>query len=442
MYKKVTVIVILALILGLLLYFKPFKKTKEAELNVENVLPEADLVGRVNLLEFLKETSDLLNFNEVPLRGFLTYEFMLSIAKSYGIDLQDRSYVFANDRGDYGCIIHLSNSSKLQDAIERISIDFELSVTKRGSDKIYQIKNENISFFYRKNFLLIYSGAHFDQIYRQVLDSKPGRIRSSWKQLFSETHFKNDHVVLYSQSNIIKEYGVHSVLMSHDSDSSGLYLKSLVQLDDSIPLLINTLGTSMNFSESSKRKIDVHVNFPQMNTQSKRQIERKLEALTKKISFPVADFLELWAGDLCFEEGGFYKVTEEYVETELDENFETQEVLKTREVIVPRYKLMFTTVKPARTFISKLLNKGLLTKEDERVRFLFSPLLSYSIKKDGVIFYSSKYIPSLEPSTENVIHWDYKGTDLEFSIDSTANNTIYGGLNIPLEKLIKNADFP
>ena len=93
----------------------------------------------MNLLDFLKETSDLLNFNNVPLRGFLTYEFMLSLAKKYGIDLQSRLYVFANDRGDYGCIVPLNNSNKLGDAIERISVDFEVSITKKGIDQIYHI---------------------------------------------------------------------------------------------------------------------------------------------------------------------------------------------------------------------------------------------------------------------------------------------------------------
>jgi len=80
-YKKVAVIIVLALLLGLILYFKPFKRPVKTELRIENILPESDLVGRVNLLDFLKETSDLLNFNNVPLRGFLTYEFMLSLAK-------------------------------------------------------------------------------------------------------------------------------------------------------------------------------------------------------------------------------------------------------------------------------------------------------------------------------------------------------------------------
>ncbi len=442
MYKKVAVIIVLALLLGLILYFKPFKRPVKTELRIENVLPESDLVGRVNLLDFLKETSDLLNFNNVPLRGFLTYEFMLSLAKKYGIDLQSRLYVFANDRGDYGCIVPLNNSNKLGDAIERISVDFDVSITKKGIDQIYHISEENIYFFNRDKYLLIYKGDYFPEIYKEIVHSKPSVIRSSWKNLFSDSYFKNDHVVFYSQNEKIKEYGIDHIFFAHDSDSAGFYMKSRAKMNDSIPFLINKKGKSIQFSNSSLRKIDLHLNFSHLNKNTKKLIEKKLSVFTKKISFPLEDFLDLWGGDLCFEEGGYYRITEKYIETELDENFETREIEKTREVIVPRYKMMISTVHPAHSFISKLLKKGILTQEEDQFRFLFSPLFKTKIKKDAVIFYSSQHIPRLVPNEENIIHWDYKGTNLKFSLDSSVNNVIYGGLDIPVESLIKNAELP
>lgn len=442
MYKKVAVIIILALLLGLILYFKPFKSPVKSELKIENILPESDLVGRVNLLDFLKETSELLNFNNVPLRGFLTYEFMLSMAKNYGIDLQSRLYVFANDRGDYGCVIPLNNSEKLGDAIERISVDFDVSITKRGKVQIYHISEENIYFFNRDKYVLIYKGNYFSEIYTQVLNSKPAVIRTSWKNLFSDTHFKNEHVVFYSQNEKIKEYGIDHVYFAHDSDSAGFYMKSRVKMNDSIPFLMNKKGKSIQFSSSSNRKIDLHLNFSHLSKNTKKMIEKKLNVFTQKISFPMEDFLNLWGGDLCFEEGGYYKISEKYIETELDENFETREIEKTRDVIVPRYKLMFSTVHPAHTFISKLITKGIITQEEDQFRFLFSPLFKYKIKKDVVLFYSSQHIPRLVPNEKNTIHWDYKGTNLEFSIDSSINNVIYGGLDIPVQSILKNVELP
>ena len=59
-----------------------------------------------------------------------------------------------------------------------------------------------------------------------------------------------------------------------------------------------------------------------------------------------------------------------------------------------------------------------------------------------MLFYSSQHIPRLVPNEKNSINWDYQGTNLEFSVDSSINNVIYGGLNIPVESFIKNTDLP
>ena len=75
---------------------------KNQEFKIERILPEADMVGKILVLDLLKETTDLLIFNNVQARQFLTYEFILSMAKKYGIDLQSQVYIFANDLQIYG----------------------------------------------------------------------------------------------------------------------------------------------------------------------------------------------------------------------------------------------------------------------------------------------------------------------------------------------------
>ena len=82
MYKKISIIVLLALLLALLLYIKPFKEKENQEFKIERILPEADMVGKILVLDLLKETTDLLIFNNVQARQFLTYEFILSMAIS------------------------------------------------------------------------------------------------------------------------------------------------------------------------------------------------------------------------------------------------------------------------------------------------------------------------------------------------------------------------
>ena len=439
MYKKIFIIIILAIFLGLLLYIKPFKEKETESFKIEYILPEADLVGRIRVLDLLKETTDLLIFNNVKVRQFLTYEFILSIAKMYGIDLQSPVYVFANDRGDYGLVIPLLNSDKLNSAIERVQIDFEVSDSLINNQKVYRLDDENIFFYKRKKYAVIYKGDYFTEIYKD-LSRKSARIKEPWKMLFSNPYFKNEHLVMFTQSEILNDLGVNHIYLAQDSDSTEFYLKSRIVMNDSIPFLMNQNGKTINFSDYSKRMVDLHLNFQQLNTHSKKVVASKFKNLSKKISFPMEDFVELWAGDLCFEEGGFYKITEKYIETELDENFETQEVEKVRERLIPRYKLMVSTIKSANAFINSLISKGIITREDEQYRFLFSPLFDMKIYKNAFIFYTSEKIPRIVPSKENKLRWEYKSIELNFDIDTTINNTIFGGVRIPSNTIFESID--
>ena len=439
MYKKISIIIILAILLGLLLYIKPFKEKETESFKIEYILPEADLVGRIRVLDLLKETTDLLIFNNVKVRQFLTYEFILSIAKMYGIDLQSPVYIFANDRGDYGLVIPLLNSDKLNNAIERVQIDFEVSDSLINNQKVYRLDDENIFFYKRKKYAVIYKGDYFSEIYK-TLSRKSTKTKESWKMLFSNPYFKNEHLVMFTKSKILNDLGVNHIYLAQDSDSTEFYLKSRIVMNDSIPFLMNQNGKTINFSDYSKRMVDLHLNFQQLNTHTKKMVASKFKNLSKKISFPMEGFVELWAGDLCFEEGGFYKITEKYIETELDENFETQEVEKVRERLIPRYKLMVSTTKPANAFINSLISKGIITREDEQYRFLFSPLFDMKIYKNAFIFYTSEKIPRIVPSKENKLRWEYKSIELNFDIDTTINNTIFGGVRIPSNTIFESID--
>jgi len=438
-YKKISIIIILAILLGLLLYIKPFKEKEAESFRIEYILPEADLVGRIRVLDLLKETTDLLIFNNVKVRQFLTYEFILSMAKMYGMDLQSPVYLFANDRGDYGLVIPLLNSDKLNNAIERVQIDFEVSDSLINNQKFYRINDENIFFYKRKNYAVLYKGDYFSEIYKD-LSRESNKARQSWKMLFSNPYFKNEHLVMLTKSKKLNDLGVNHIYLAQDSDSTELYLKSRIVMNDSIPFLMNPNGKTINFSDYSKRMVDLHLNFEQLNTNTKKMVASKFKNLSKKINFPMGDFVELWAGDVCFEEGGYYKITEKYIETELDENFETQEVEKVRERLVPRYKLMVSTIKPAGAFINSLISKGIITTENEQYRFLFSPLFDMKIYKNAFIFYTSEKTPRIVPSTENKLRWEYKSIELNFDVDTAINNTIYGGVRIPSNTIFESID--
>jgi hypothetical protein len=183
------------------------------------------------------------------------------------------------------------------------------------------------------------------------------------------------------------------------------------------------------------------MNTRQLSAQSRALVIEKLTALTSKISFPIEEFMAIWAGDFCFEEGGYYLVSEKYIETELNENFEPTQVEKTRYKNVPRYSLMFTTTEGADQFLKRLLRKGILTKEDDLYRFLFSPQLKLSLQENKVVFYSTTYPPNSINTQRNEIKWSYKGTQFEFQIDSLYEERVFGSLDIPMQKILKSISF-
>jgi hypothetical protein len=108
-------------------------------------------------------------------------------------------------------------------------------------------------------------------------------------------------------------------------------------------------------------------------------------------------------------EGGLQTIQETYIETELDEDFNTAEVEKTRDIVVPGYSVYFTSTNLAPIFINRLLKKGILTQEQENFRFLFSPLLHSTNNRKSYQFYSGQQAPKTEQSTRNQIIWTKEG---------------------------------
>lgn len=441
MYKKLVFILFLAFLLGALLYLKPFDSSKKQLEKIETFLPEADLAGRVYLLDFLTESTDLMLFNEISQRQFLTSEFVLSLAKKFGLDVQNPVYIFANERGDAGSVVPLYTTQKLKSALDRISLDNDVKDTLIGQDHIYHLTDYQVHIFHRDHFLFIYYGDYFYEIYHESIVNRKRKMADVWQGLFINPIFPNENLVLYSESKTLKQFGMDHAYMAHDSDSSGFHLKSCIKINDSIPFFVKDSGQAIKFSTRSKRTIDLHMNTANLTASIKALLIEKLSLLTSKISFPISDFIEIWNGDFCFEEGGFYLVSEKYIETELDDNFEPTQVEKTRYKNVPRYSLMFTVQEPANQLLNKLLSKGILTQEDEQFRFLFSPQLKLRLRDDQVIFYSTVNPPRNYMSSMNRIQWTYMDTDLEFQVDSLSDKRVFGSIEIPMKKILESIAF-
>ena len=269
MYKKLAFILFLAFLLGVLLYLKPFESPKEELEKIETFLPDAELVGQVYLLDFLTESTDLMLFNEISQRQFLTSEFVLSLAKKFGLDVQNPVYVFANERGDAGSVVPLYTTQKLKSALDRISLDNNVKDTLIGQDRIYHLTDYQVHIFHRDHFLFIYYGDYFYEIYKESVANKERGIADTWKGLFSNPIFPNENLVLYSESEVLKQFGIDHAFMAHDSDSSGFHLKSSIKINDSIPFFVKDSGRAIKFSARSKRTIDLHLNTAELSKEWK-----------------------------------------------------------------------------------------------------------------------------------------------------------------------------
>jgi len=97
---------------------------------------------------------------------------------------------------------------------------------------------------------------------------------------------------------------------------------------------------------------------------------------------------------------------------------------------------MFSVNSNSKKLIQKPLFKGILTREEEYYRFLFSPQLRMSSKENYLIFSSGQFAPKTEKHGNNNGIWTEKGTKFEFSLDSLSKHEVFGSIYIPVDRII------
>ena len=135
MAKKVFFIFLLALSLGAFLVLKPLFSKKPEAPTILDRLPDEEFIGRLNLIDFARESEKITEKNQVGVKDFLAHDFLLSQSKNYGIDLRKYSYVFGNSKGEFGLIVELTDSSKIIAGINRLKIVYPIKDTLIGTKK-------------------------------------------------------------------------------------------------------------------------------------------------------------------------------------------------------------------------------------------------------------------------------------------------------------------
>jgi hypothetical protein len=435
--RKTITIVILAAALGAFLYYKPFMFEKPNPPRLIDRLPSADFIGKANILDLARETSGMMYYHKIPFRDFTSYEFLLGQAKMYGLNLQKQVYLFGNEGGDWGCMVEVSDSSKIGQGIERLRKFITIDDTTINDQQIFRFKKEKMYLHYERNYLFFYKGSEFKSYFTQVTKAKYLGINKTWKSFLSKKQFRNEHLVIFSNWEKLQNMGIKTAMFAHDSDSLSFNLKSYLRKEQPLFIAKKEFGKGLRNIENATKSIELHLDISELRQHPDDKLYIELSKIGKSFGFPFVDFLKAWDGDLSFMEGGVQKVQETYIETELDEDFNPSEIEKTREIIVPGYSVYFTSTLYAPTFIDKLIKKGILTQEQENFRFLFSPLLRKKNNQKAYQFYSGQKTPKIEQSSRNQVIWTKEGTRYVFNLDSLNTYEIFGSLQIPVRRIFR-----
>jgi hypothetical protein len=112
-------------------------------------------------------------------------------------------------------------------------------------------------------------------------------------------------------------------------------------------------------------------------------------------------------------------------------------VIKYEKIQVPGYSVAFNTNERGKEFINTLFAKGLLRSEEQKLRFLFSPLLSMKKVDANYLFSSASTFPSLINNPGNYISWTDKGTAYRMKLIKTGRNSIETEITFSARPLIK-----
>lgn len=441
MFKKIFFIFLLATGLATFLYVRDYYKKNSAEPRLIDRIPTGDFLLRANILDVAKETSSMLFFNKVDYRDFFAYEFLLGQGKSYGLDFQRPLYVFGNENGDWGALIHVTDSSKIQQGIQRLKGLLPLKDTSFFDYPVISWGDEKAYISYGKTWLFIYKGERFKPNLFCVVHAKRDQIAPAWQSFLNEPKFKNEKLVIASNWKNMKRYGIEKAVFAHDSDSTSFTLKAYVKSSKDWVVRPKAGGKGLAIKPTTDKFLDIHVDAKGLLQSKEDPLYRLMAQMSKKVSFPLDQFLAAWEGDLSFRQGGSLTVTETFIETVFDDDFNPLEVESTREIQVPGFSLALSMNYRYDRLLNSLITKGILTQEGEKYRFLVSPLLNYEKQGNYHLFYSGQESPNLKYDTENNGLWNERGTKFEFHLDSVTKNEAYGTIKFPVQRILRRNKF-
>ena len=435
MARKVFFILFLISLLVGFFYFRPLWTNNEPPPSLMDRIPVGDFLGRVYLLDVARESTPLTYHNKIPFRDLFSPEFMLAQAKSYGLDLQRPTYFFANETGEWGALVHVIDSSKIYSGVVRLQKNIDLQDTIVGEQKVFSFKGKQSYLTYGKDWLFVYKGRNLTKWMYHVIYSKKGDVTKVWKAFDKEKQFKNEKLVVYSNYQKFIKKGFTTAMFAHDMDSTNFRVKIYMRTKRALAVSPKKEGPS--FVNSTGKLLNLHFNVHKLRQAKNDPYYNLMQGVSKRVSFPLQSFLNTWEGDLSYYQGGFINVKEKVIETALDENFNVSEKVVLKDKKVPSFALLFSINKNIHDLLYQLFVKGILRREENKLRFLFSPPIKMNLTPETVYFYSSDNVPMTTTTTSNGGVWTYRGARYEFHLDSMNQKETFGTINLPAKGLFQ-----
>lgn len=401
-------------------------------------LPTSDILLRGNVLDLSKEMISILYKYKLPIREFATSDFLLSQGKQFGINVQSEAYLFLDkDAEEWGLLISVNDSSKLINLVNKFRRSTKIVDSSSKDMRILCFRELSLTLCYQQHYAMLYSGKNLARRLVEVSQAKEGGIDPSWKRFLSLPLFKNEKLVAYSESPLVQQWGFDYVVAAHNNDSLNIHINLVAHTPKphGIELKRNNYGLPLSLNDTKAIELHLDTNFKQQELT--QLLSKKLFETGKKIGFPTGLFLQAWDGNLSFREGGLVRATQRLVVTEFDEDFNPKEVIKNQEIQVPGYSLFFGSNTLGKKFIQSLFAKGILRNEEDKLRFLFSPLLRMKKDKTNYYFSSSSKFSPLVPHEENFILWTKQGATYCITLDTMETQSMSAHFDFPSKVLVK-----
>lgn len=430
--------ILVALLIGVFFY-QPLLFPKKAYPEIEDRLPDAPIIGHINVIDLTDHVVPLLFKQKVAYRDLISTDFILTQAKSGGINIQKPTYFYVTDKEDVGLLFSVSDSSKIPTAIEKLSAFVDVHDTIIGTQTAYKINQYNVYIYAERDWLFVYKGNNFLKHLFQIKYADNTSRRKRWQNFLEDEHFKNQVGAISYRTKATAKKGLNYIGATFTLDSTNIYIKTFIQDKDKFPFKLKSKGEGIPIDkEKSKYYADLHIQIDEKQKLEETYLYDLIQPFAKQINFPLKEFIAGWGGDLSLDIDRKVMVKESYIDTEFDDDFEAVDVQKNRWVERKQFSF-FASSKESyfRTFTNQLFGRGFLRKEGDTHYFLAIPFINIVQKENSLSLYTGYYPKTEEVSATNTAVFIYDNTVFKFKIDTITTNELHMNATIPFSYVAK-----